>query len=337
MDKVSIIVPVYNVEKYLHRCLDSIVEQTYKNIEVIIIDDGSTDNSGKICDEYDKDLRCHIVHQENKGLSKTRNEALKIISGNYILFVDSDDYIEENLVEKILGLMKKNDADVAIFSNYEITSSGLVKYINLFEKDHIDISDLDTKKIYHLIMMDKILNVVWNKMYKSSIWKGIQFPVGYNYEDLFVQPSLLLNAKKIIYTRDFLYYNNRLNSNSITSNINDFSSRNRYGKFRAYCEHKRIAELIKDEEVVLWATYKAINEAIKAFYIDYNSRNKLTDEEKKEIISYLCEENDLKGKYKLSIKYRLLRWSALYFPIICKLYSKVRFLQECAKNKSWKI
>lgn len=334
MDKVSIIVPVYNVEKYLHRCLDSIVGQTYKNIEVIIIDDGSTDNSGKICDEYNRDVRCHISHQKNKGLSQTRNEALKIVSGEYVLFVDSDDYIDNNLVEKILRLMRGNNADVAIFSNYEITNFGSTKYINAFEKDNIDISSLDTNKLYHLVMMDKILNVVWNKMYKSDLWKGVQFPVGYNYEDLFVQPSLLLNAKKIIYTRDYLYYNNRLNSNSITSNINDFSSRNRYGKFRAYCEHKRVAELIKDEEVVIWATYKAIHEAIKAFYIDYNSRDKLTDKEKKEILCYLREEHSLKGKYKLNIKYKLLKWSALHFPIICEMYSKVRFLQEYVRNRS---
>lgn len=333
MDKVSIIVPVYNVEQYLHRCLDSIMEQTYGNLEVIVIDDGSSDSFGVICDEYKRDVRFHILHQENKGLSETRNRALKLISGDYVLFVDSDDYIENDLVENVLKSMKDNKADVVIFSNYEVSSSGINKFVNEFEKEHIDISKLDTKGIYRLVMKDKILNVMWNKMYKSSLWDGIEFPVGYNYEDLFIQPSLLLKAKRIVYTHQYLYYNNRANPNSITSDVNDFNSRNRYGKFKAYYEHKRVANLIHDKDIEEWASYQTLHEVIKTIYIDYNSIDKLTDKEKEEAYSYLIKEKDFEGKYKLSKKYELLKWSAIHFPILCQMYSKIRFLQERMRNK----
>lgn len=333
MDKVSMIVPVYNVERYLRRCLDSIMGQTYKNIEVIVIDDGSSDSSGVICDEYKSDIRFHIIHQKNKGISETRNRALKLISGDYILFVDSDDYIEKYLVENVLKSMKDNKVDVVIFSNYEVSPTGIKKFTNEFEKEHIDISQLDTNEIYRLVMMDKILNVMWNKMYKSSLWDGMEFPVGYNYEDLFIQPSLLMKAKKMVYIHQYLYYNNRVNPNSITSNRNDFNSRNRYGKFKAYYEHERVANLIQDKDIEEWASYQTLHEAIKTIYIDYNSADKLTGEEKEEIYSYLVKEKGFEGKYKLSKKYELLKWSAIHFPVLCQIYSKIRFLQERMRNK----
>lgn len=113
MDKISVIVPVYNVEDYLEECINSILGQTYKNLEIILVDDGSTDNSSKICDIYEKkDKRIKVIHKENGGLSSARNEGLKYRTGEYISFVDSDDFIDKTMYEKLYSAIKKYDADV---------------------------------------------------------------------------------------------------------------------------------------------------------------------------------------------------------------------------------
>lgn len=333
MDKVSVIVPVYNVERYLRRCLDSIKKQTYSNIEVIVVDDGSTDSSGSICEEYVTDQRFQIYHQENKGLSRTRNFALDHINGDYIVFVDSDDYIDPYLIEKSLAEIKRYNLDVLIFGNYIIEDDGIKEFRNEFEKEHIDIDKLGTEDIYRLILLDKILNVMWNKVYKRCLWDSIRFPVDYNYEDLFIQPSLLGQAKHIKYLSEHLYYNNRINQNSLTSNINDYNAWNRYSKFKAYREHEKVASLLNDEKMIMWAKYQAVHESIKVTYINYNSIRKLTREEKEEVLSYLKKNPCNFGDYRLSKKYKFLRWSALYFPVFSRLYGNIRYLQERIKNK----
>ena len=119
MDLISVIVPVYNVEKYLNRCVDSIINQTYSNLEIILINDGSTDTSGKICDEYKKrDNRIHVIHQKNGGLSAARNAGIVIANGNYFIFVDSDDLIHPQCIE-ILYKVIKNDCSDIVIGNYE--------------------------------------------------------------------------------------------------------------------------------------------------------------------------------------------------------------------------
>ena len=121
---ISIIIPIYNVEKYLHCCINSVIRQTYKNLEIILIDDGSPDNCGKICDEYaKKDNRIKVIHKENGGLSSARNAGLDIAKGEYISFVDSDDYVAENFIEKLYKLCKENDADIAECDFYRIKAN----------------------------------------------------------------------------------------------------------------------------------------------------------------------------------------------------------------------
>ena len=125
---ISVIVPVYNVEQYIHQCVDSILSQTYKNLEIILVDDGSPDNCPAICDEYARnDDRVKIIHQENGGISAARNSALDLCTGEYIAFVDSDDWIESNAYEEMMSEMQKKDLDVVFCGVNVITADGAIK------------------------------------------------------------------------------------------------------------------------------------------------------------------------------------------------------------------
>lgn len=125
---VTVVVPVYNVEKYLNRCIESIVNQTYKNLEIILVDDGSPDNCPQMCDEWaEKDNRIKVIHKENAGAGMARNTGLEAASGNYILFVDSDDYIDLKTVEKCIDSLKKTDADVVMFGRFSVSADGTLK------------------------------------------------------------------------------------------------------------------------------------------------------------------------------------------------------------------
>lgn len=280
--KVSIIVPVFNASPYLRRCLDSIVHQIYDNFEVLLIDDGSTDSSGRICDAYSDDSRFRVFHQSNQGQSAARNFALKCVTGKYILFVDADDYIAKDLLFKVVRCMEKDSSiDVVLFGHSEITDEGIVPFIHDFEKEGIFLDKDNSDSFYNLVLMNKISNLIWDKAYKKEVWDNIKFPIGYYYEDLFIHPQLFENVHKIEYLSESLYFNNRINPNSTTSKLNDFNSFNRYSKFRAFCEHETMAIKHGDIQAAYWARSQAVHEGIKALYIDYKSKKKMKKMKKK--------------------------------------------------------
>lgn len=324
---VSIITPVFNAENYLKRCVGSILCQTYKNIEILLVDDGSTDNSGKICDEYAvMDDRIRVFHQNNMGQSYARNLALDNAKGDYIVFVDADDYINKDMLKTIVKVLEDADADVLIFDHYEITENGEM----LFEHDiKEDKAMLDTNAIKRLIMVDKISNLIWNKIYKKSLWEKLRFPVGILFEDLYIHPQLFLQVEKAVYLPIPFYYNNRINPNSTTSKLSDFKVYNRYGKFRAYKEHERVGLLLKSNTIADWAKYKAVKEGIKAFFINYNSEKHLKENEVEEIKEYLVNNYSL----ETSKKEQLLKWSIINAPIICRCYSQFKYLIYKGRNK----
>ena len=204
MELISIIVPIYNVEKYINQCLDSIINQTYKNLEIILVDDGSPDNCGKICDEYAiKDNRIKVIHKENGGLSSARNAGLDVASGEYISFIDSDDYVAENFIEKLYGLCKENDAEIAEcgFIKFE----GYIELKYLEEKNEKYVSTDMLKRMYFETATRTI--VVWNKLYKRCIYEGLRFPIGKINEDEFTTyRAFYATQKKIVVTNLPLYY-----------------------------------------------------------------------------------------------------------------------------------
>ena len=205
-DLISIIVPIYKVEKYLERCVKSIVNQTYKNLEIILVDDGSPDSCPNICDEWKiKDNRIIVIHKENGGLSDARNAGLKIATGKYIGFVDSDDFISEYFVEVLYRNLINTHSDL-------IQCSYLTVDDNYLEKEklisaNINIKTFDTKNALQLLIEGKMFNqVVWNKLYKKELFQEIHFEYDKLNEDEFFTYLVFAKCSEITYIDLPLYY-----------------------------------------------------------------------------------------------------------------------------------
>ena len=200
---ISIVVPVYNVSKYLDRCIFSLLNQTYSNIEILLVDDGSTDDSGVKCDFVSKkDGRVTVIHQTNKGLSGARNSGIKIAKGDYITFVDSDDWIEPSFCSDLLGIIQKDESDISICTYYIANESGETKYVNqLFEKDCC----IRSCDLYPYIFTWRGISA-WGKLYKKQLFDIFEYPEGKIDEDFAIIYKLLFNTKKVSFTKKPLYY-----------------------------------------------------------------------------------------------------------------------------------
>ena len=210
---ISIIVPVYGVEKYLDRCITSIVNQTYKELEIILVDDGSLDKCPQMCDEWaKKDQRIRVIHKENGGLSDARNAGLQIAKGKYIGFVDSDDYIAPDMYECLLGKIEESKADLAI-CNYEMVDEKNSPFYSEESpiKDEILTRSQSIKKLAEGKWWYYI--TVWNKLYSRKSLKGVEFPVGKIHEDQFVGHKIYCNCETVVcISRKMYFYVQRSNS-----------------------------------------------------------------------------------------------------------------------------
>ena len=203
---VSVIVPVYNVERYLNRCLDSIISQSYDNIEIILIDDGSTDLSGKICDQYKlKDSRVITIHKSNGGLSDARNTGLSVAKGNYYIFVDSDDYISKDHIECLYRNLLNYQADISIANLLCVDTDG--HPVGTEKKEDKRISTFNKKMaIKELLVSGCFSNSSSGKMFKSELFANVRFPKGRIYEDVATIYKAFLNANKVVYINQNIYY-----------------------------------------------------------------------------------------------------------------------------------
>ncbi|MEK3796906.1 glycosyltransferase family 2 protein [Peribacillus sp. FSL H8-0477] len=204
--KVSIIVPVYKVEKYIHRCIDSILNQTYDNIEIILVDDGSPDHCWEIVDEYEKtDRRIKVIHKENGGLSDARNVGVNQVSGDFVFFVDSDDWVEKTMIEKMVDSCDQYQADVvqsAFYYAYEDK--------RLLDNRYYSTTDLPVilgKKtlMRELVTNEKVKNFAWGKLYKTNIIKDIAFKKGVLFEDVFWAHQVMHEVNTYVILHEPLY------------------------------------------------------------------------------------------------------------------------------------
>lgn len=211
-NKISIIVPCYNVEQYLPKCIDSILNQTYQNFEVWLVDDGSPDRCGEICDEYaKKDARIKVIHKKNGGLADARNVALDVITGEYVVCVDSDDYISPTHIEGLYHLIKKYGADVSVNTFCSFYEGSSPNPSPKSTKDWILDGLHATEMMFYQEHFD---TTAWGKMYKASLFDGIRYPKGLLFEDLPTTYRLLLKADKVVFNDEQSYFY-LLRSNSI--------------------------------------------------------------------------------------------------------------------------
>lgn len=216
MVALSIIVPVYRVDKYLHKCIDSILDQTFKDFELILIDDGSPDECGKICDEYACiDSRVHVIHQENKGLSAARNAGINVAKGQFLAFVDSDDWVEPNIYEVLIENIVKSNTDIAVCGIRNYFKSNPYKE----DKGNKQIRNMVLSKdqCFEMIFSkdDCITAFAWNKVYRTAVFSALRYPEGQIYEDSFLILDILSKCNSAFVTTAKLY-NYRRYENSIT-------------------------------------------------------------------------------------------------------------------------
>lgn len=231
MLKVSIIVPIYKVEKYLRQCIDSIINQSLKDIEIILVDDGSPDNCPKICDDYKKiDSRIKVIHKKNGGLSSARNAGMKIATGEYIGFVDSDDYIEHDMYEKMYYTAKEHDVDFVMSDYYKVHETNKIEVSSIIDDGLYNKNKIKNIIYPQLIMKENIdygpLLAVWHCLYKNSFLKDndIYFDevVKYSEDNLF-SSIVGYKSESFYYMKGSYFYNYRYNPNSISTTYKEDS------------------------------------------------------------------------------------------------------------------
>lgn len=197
MDVVTVVVPVYNVEHYLRECLESIINQTYQDLQIILVDDGSTDSSNIICDEYAlRDKRVQVIHKDNRGLSDARNKGIDLANGEYITFIDSDDVIEQDMIEYLVQLISKYKADISVCQARYISDDGILLKKpcgEIKEKKVINVLNC----IHEFLYSQEIGTVAWRKLYKRSLFQEIRYPVGRYHEDVFTTYKLVAISDSI--------------------------------------------------------------------------------------------------------------------------------------------
>ena len=320
-EKISVIIPVYNVEKYLKRCLDSVINQTYKNLEIILVDDGSTDNSGKICDEYAKnDKRIIVIHKENGGVSVARNIGLDICTGDYVNFIDSDDWIDLKFFKKLYDNLLKSHADISC-CDYIRTE----KYKNL-KKEFLNYMDYYGENILE-VYLEKELTSPCNKLYKKELWQNIKFPANKTNEDICTIFKIFLKSKIVIYTEEKLYYYYKHSDSTIKSK---FSNKN-LDLLDAWQEVVRLSKKYPDniQRLAKFRLKKAYFSllGVIAYYGMENTQENI------EIKNYIFKK--FKENYILLLKSNLISFNRkiaiicmrISFNLCCKIGSLMRLIK----------
>ncbi len=222
MDLISVIVPIYNTADFLERCVNSLTNQTYKELEIILVDDESTDNSPKICDELAaKDSRIKVIHKKNGGVSAARNSGIDICKGKYISFVDSDDFVNENLYTRLHEEITKAQVDMVCVSYQDVDENGKEFNRNVFKGVELKYDEVYTGEQYApLIFRDLAMTLVWDKLYKRELIGDTRFQVGITSEEIVFITTIINSDSKMMFIKDKLYYYTT-RQNSITAGFNE--------------------------------------------------------------------------------------------------------------------
>lgn len=323
---VSVIVSIYNVEDYLNKCIDSIINQTYKNLEIILVDDGSLDNSPQICDEYSKkDNRIKVIHKQNGGLSDARNHGIEISTGKYLCFIDSDDYIDKQMIEKLYQNLKGNKSDISICNFYEAYQNGKLNYQH-FPNEKLKVSG--NNKFYNIYNDYGISTIIaCGKIYKKELFNDIRYPIGRVHEDEVIVIDILEKTNIISYIDEPLYYYvQREKSITKTFNLKRLDIIETHEKRIKYFEKldKNLLKLeyfsyIKGLTKIIIPGLKQINENDKLRY--YKKR-------KKQLIQSL--KNNFNNTKKEQMEIFIIEYFSILYTFICnqsflkRIFKKIR-------------
>jgi len=319
MPKISVIVPVYKVELYLHQCIDSILAQTYKNLEVILVNDGSPDNCGAICDEYaEKDNRIKVIHKENGGLSDARNAGIDIATGGYLAFIDSDDWIEPDMVEVLYNNLVNANADISCCGMHYAYMNINVPFANI-----TGITILNSEQaISESFSNKKITTTAWGKLYKKHIFRDIRYPVGRFHEDEFVIIEVLLAANCVVTDTASKYYYRQRKGSIINK---DYSSK----KMDASDAFEKKIKTIKDKRPNLYPAM-FLKTRISVLSTMIFTANYAQTPEYKSILSALRK--DCKFILKSSFFTRNEKIKAIAIRINVRLYKLLQFVNNWKEN-----
>ena len=266
---ISIIVPIYNVDKYLEECIESLKNQTYKNLEIILINDGSTDESVKICEKYkEKDNRIVFINKNNGGAASAKNEGLKMATGDYITFVDSDDFIEPDMIEYMVNTIKKYNSDIV-----QCSFTNLYKNTEKFKQDTIVEQKISSKDFLELFLTKWDSSLFWNKLFKREVIENVFFKEGRCIDDEFFTYKCVINSKSIV-TSNKIVYNYRMRKSGV---MKSESSQKQILKDRVdymYERYELVRKIYKDLD-------KSFLEHLLTYYLiiskDYYADEKLLD------------------------------------------------------------
>ncbi|MBR3628728.1 MAG: glycosyltransferase [Elusimicrobia bacterium] len=314
--KISVIIPVYNVEKYLKECVDSVINQTYKNLEIILVDDGSTDDSGKMCDKYAlEDKRIQVIHKENGGLSDARNKGIQKATGEYISFIDSDDTVELDIFEYLYNILKKFNCNLSICAHTIYKYNAKKIFFKLKHDEKISSHDCIKK-----MLDNEGINVgAWAKLYKRELFNNIQYPKGHLFEDIPITYKLFIRAGNIA-SGHLAKYNYKKRKESITLNYSNYATLDLIkstdimgrGVVKEFPDLKRTVFRRR-----IYERFVTLNNML---YIDKEHREKIN-----KIIyflnKYTCTllmDRDVSFKKKCAIL--LLRINYKLYKFVCKIY-----------------
>ncbi len=312
---ISIIIPVFQVERYLEYCLDSVLSQSYEDYEIILIDDGSTDESGNICDKYaSKDVRIRVIHQDNKGVSAARNAGLDIAIGKYILFLDSDDMLEKEALSKMIKAIPGYDI---VIGNYVTFSNGHMDDISAFPEyaDNKEISEIDFWKL-SVDTLKPFNDIVWGRLYKRELFNGLRFKEGFLHEDTFINHEIISRTQKLFALNEitFIY---RMNPDSITHNR---TYKTNLDAAESFIERIKYFLEKKYNDVALVTLGLGLNFIFTAFV----QNNKKKDERLNHIYKEYC---DLSKRFQ---KYVNAKWKVkiFIFRLSLRLYAAVKEISK---------
>ena len=282
--KISVIVPVYNVEKYLSRCIDSILNQTFTNFELILVDDGSPDSCGVICEEYAKqDNRVKVIHKENGGLSSARNVGIDNALGDYLTFIDSDDWVETNYLEVLYMNLIDNDADISAVNYHKEYDDYRLPCLNVVSGL---LSGEECLKYLYDSNMSIYVNIACAKLYKKNLFENIRYPSGKTHEDGFTTYKLYTRATRVYFANNDLYAYYQRNGSIMNRNF----SLKRIDEYFVYLERKnfflqnQFQELFIDNEKTRLTCIKSLTVSVIKSDINRDEKRKYLNLFKRDII-----------------------------------------------------